>query len=112
MKIYIKNTDTNEISIFEAESYEALSKNFRQAPYVQSSASEKTAKKILDKQEELIKSRNSYLSSTDWHIAKEADEPNTYPQAVKDKRILARQEINQIPVATTLTALNTFSNNF
>ena len=112
MKIYIKNTDTNEIKIFEAESYGVLSKTFRKAPYFEATASEKTAKHILDKKEELKTPRNSYLFLTDWYVAREIDEPNSYPQSIKDKRILARQEINNIEAATTLTALNAFNTTF
>ena len=33
MKIYIKNTNDNSIQIFTSESYESISKNFRQPPY-------------------------------------------------------------------------------
>jgi len=40
MKIYIKNTNDNSIQIFEAESYESLSKNFRQSPYNQATKNE------------------------------------------------------------------------
>lgn len=61
---------------------------------------------------QLINVRLSYLQKTDWFIAKEFDEPNSYPQEVKDKRILARQEINAIEACTTLTQLNTFSTTF
>lgn len=43
-----------------------------------------------------ISTRTSYLSNTDWYITREADEPNSYPQEIKDKRILARTEINQL----------------
>jgi hypothetical protein len=62
---------------------------------------------------QLKSSRNSYLFSTDWYTAREIDEPNSYPQAIKDKRILARQEINAIEDPTiTLKALNAFNATF
>jgi len=48
----------------------------------------------------LINVRLQYLKNTDWYIAREIDQPNTYPQEIKDKRILARQEINEIESAT------------
>lgn len=55
-------------------------------------------------QEELLKStidqavgnRKNYLNSTNDYALRELDEPGTYPQDIKDKRILARTEINQI----------------
>ena len=61
---------------------------------------------------QLIGVRLGYLSSTDWYIAREMDEPNSYPQEIKNKRIQARQEINDIEASTTLTALNAFSTTF
>lgn len=61
-------------------------------------------------QEELLKTaidqavgnRKNYLSSTDWYILREYDQPDTYPQEIKDKRILARTEINQIEQETDI----------
>ena len=61
---------------------------------------------------QLINSRLSYLQRTDWYVAREIDESNSYPQEVKDKRIQARQEINAINIATTLSVLNAFSITF
>jgi hypothetical protein len=75
--------------------------------YTPTTEEKKTTKKAL-----LIAPRLTYLQKTDWFIAKEFDEPNSYPQEVKDKRILARQEINAIEACTTLTALNEFSIDF
>jgi len=63
MKFYIKNTDTNEIITIAANSYESLSKNFRQAPYELASDSEKGVKILEEakaaKKEEITKARNS-----------------------------------------------------
>lgn len=64
------------------------------------------------KKDELIAPRLSYLQKTDWYMAREIDEPNSYPQEIKTKRILARQEINSIQACTTLAALNQFSTTF
>jgi hypothetical protein len=60
----------------------------------------------------LIAPRLFYLQKTDWFFAREFDEPNSYPQEIKTKRILARKEINDIQACTTLTALNEFSTDF
>ena len=64
MKIYIKNTDTNEIKILEAESYESLSKNFRQAPYVKVDQSDINAFDLQEaktsKLSQLDKNRNGF----------------------------------------------------
>lgn len=49
-----------------------------------------------------IANREAYLNSTDWYISREADQPNSYPQEIKDKRILARTEINQIEQETDI----------
>lgn len=54
MKIYLKNTDTNEIIELEAESYEALSKNFRQAPYELTSDDEKESLVLQESKEDLV----------------------------------------------------------
>ena len=64
------------------------------------------------KRNELTVPRLAYLQKTDWYVAREIDEPNSYPQKIKDRRILARKEINAIEACTTLTALNEFSTTF
>lgn len=60
----------------------------------------------------LVLSRKEYLAATDWYCSREIDEPGSYPQTIKDKRILAREEINDIEAATTLSALNSFNLTF
>ena len=56
----------------------------------------------------LINSRLSYLSSTDWYITREFDKPNSYPQEIKDKRNLIRDEINEIEQINNLDQLNNY----
>ena len=40
--------------------------------------------------------RRSYLYSTDWYILREYDQPDSYPENIKSKRILVRKQINEI----------------
>lgn len=61
---------------------------------------------------ELITKRKIYLSSTDWYLLREFDQPNSYPLEIKQKRILARQEINQIKSVNSLAALSKFNTLF
>ena len=63
------------------------------------------------KKENLSKIRKNYLVSTDWFIQREFDKPNTYPQEVKEKRMLARTQINGIEFATK-TTINNYSMEF
>ena len=46
--------------------------------------------------------RSSYLQITDWYILREFDNPNSYPNEVKKKRILARNQINEIEKISNL----------
>ena len=46
--------------------------------------------------------RRSYLSTTDWYILREYDQPNSYPQDIKIHRILAREQINHIEMINQL----------
>ena len=52
--------------------------------------------KIEQLKNEAIGIRRSYLYSTDWYILREYDQPNSYPEDVKNKRILVRKQINEI----------------
>jgi hypothetical protein len=55
---------------------------------------------------------NGYnLRETDWHVAKSIDTGVAYAQEIKDKRTLARQEINEIENATRET-INNYSMEF
>ena len=60
----------------------------------------------------LILSRMKYLSSTDFRVLRFVDEATPYPNEIKTKRILARQEINQIEACTTIEQLKQFSEDF
>jgi len=60
---------------------------------------------LSDRKRKLIADRKFYLSSTDWYIQREYDEAGTYPQEIKDKRILARAEINEIEACESLDYL-------
>ena len=60
----------------------------------------------------LISVRKAFLSNTDWYVSREVDQPNSYRIDVKNKRILARKEINDIELCTTLAQLQQFSETF
>lgn len=90
MKIYIKNTDTNEILTLEAESYEKLSKNFRQSPYDLASDSEVTAHKLEEAKEAKISLCIDYLNKTDWYITRRAEVGEAMPDDIAANRINAR----------------------
>lgn len=64
------------------------------------------------KKESLILSRKKYLNNTDFRVLRFIDEGMSYPDEIKTKRIQARREINDIEAATTLAALNEFSEVF
>lgn len=53
-----------------------------------------------------ISVRKTYLKETDWHTARSFDTGVAYAQEIKDKRTLARQEINEIELATETTISN------
>jgi len=76
-------------------------------PYKQTAEEEK--KQLQD---QLINSRKHYLQTTDWYIAKEFDEPGSYPIEIKNKRTLARREIAQISQESSMEILREFINNF
>jgi hypothetical protein len=47
----------------------------------------------------------AYLQQTDWYVIREIDQPNSYPKEIKEKRILARDTINNIDKYNTLEEL-------
>lgn len=57
---------------------------------------------LQEAKKEAIANRIAYLNSTDWYILREYDQSNSYPQEIKDKRIIARTEINQIEQETNI----------
>ena len=57
-----------------------------------------------NERQEKIYGRIIYLASTDWELIKSVDIDVEYSQEIKDKRILARQEINEIEIATDLSS--------
>lgn len=59
-----------------------------------------------------ISIRNSYLQTTDWYVLREYDQPNSYPTEVKEKRILARNQINEIEKILTLEEANSITVNY
>ena len=68
---------------------------------------------ILDKKiEQLTMVRIMYLDGTDWYSARNIDEPNTYPEEIKERRILARKEIKEIKKATTLEQVQSYNEIF
>ncbi|MBU6140460.1 MAG: hypothetical protein KGP29_02745 [Proteobacteria bacterium] len=60
----------------------------------------------------LINQRRKYLGDTDWYLIREADQPQSYPEEVKNKRNQAREEINLIESSSTMQQLEAFSSNF
>ncbi|NHJ87768.1 MAG: hypothetical protein FK734_20065 [Asgard group archaeon] len=54
----------------------------------------------------LINNRRNYLKSTDYYVLKEIDIPGSYPEEIKNKRILAWQEIEEIENATNIDNYN------
>lgn len=62
--------------------------------------------KIDQLKNEAISARRNYLYSTDWYILREYDQPNSYPDEVREKRIIARSQINEIEMITTLEKAN------
>lgn len=67
-------------------------------------------KELLRKK--LIQSRKGFLQKEDFRVLRFVEEGTPYPDEIKNKRIKARQEINEIEACTTLTALNQFSEVF
>lgn len=65
-----------------------------------------TLEKIDNLRQTLIDSRKKYLLDTDFRVLRFVDEGANYPDEIKAKRIQARQEINLIGAATTITSLN------
>jgi len=59
-----------------------------------------------------INPRKAYLSSTDYKIIKQAEGVKSCSQDVLDKRNLARKEINEIEICSTLKKLNKYSIEF
>lgn len=62
--------------------------------------------------QKLIAVRKKYLQDTDFRVLRFIDENTPYPNEVKEKRILARSEINEIELCTTLSQLDEFSEAF
>ena len=60
----------------------------------------------------LINLRKKYLSDTDWYLIREADQPQSYPTDIKNKRMQAREEINLLQSFTALEQLEPFISNF
>ena len=56
--------------------------------------------------------RSSYLQTTDWYILRELDNPNSYPNEVKKKRILARNQINEIEKISNLKEASSIEENY
>lgn len=74
---------------------------------------EKTEEKILEQAKLLrLGARKTYLASTDWYITREVDTPDSYPIAIKTKRIQARTEINAIENLTTLVEVEVYNETF
>lgn len=64
------------------------------------------------KKNQLTKQRKEYLKNTDWYVTRESDQPNSYPDVIKNKRVQAREEINTIQLTTDLQQLESFTTDF
>lgn len=73
---------------------------------------ESESNKIKRLKNKAIFIRSSYLQTTDWYILRELDNPNSYPNEVKKKRILARNQINEIEKILTLEEANSIAVNY
>ena len=111
MKFYIKNTETNKVIEIEAESYESLSKNFRQAPYELASDEEKDLKILNDAKEVQILQCKTYLNKTDWEHTAFLERGRPYDE-VKIKRLQAVEAQDLIKACTTLDELNQINTDF
>jgi len=59
--------------------------------------------KIKQLKDNAIVLRKDYIHSKDWYITREYDQPNSYPIDIKNQRILARSQINEIEKIDNLT---------
>lgn len=111
MKIYLKNKTTQKISLIESESFLTLSKGIRD---LNDEATTQEIDNFTMEQErdKKITICQSYLASSDWYVSREIDEPNTYPQGVKDNRIEARSKINALEACATIAEVNNINVNF
>lgn len=72
-----------------------------------------TYEMILAKsKEKKIAFYKNYLIETDWYAVREIDDPNSYPEDIKNNRILARNTINLIESINTIEELNEININF
>jgi len=121
--IYIKDLENDKIFPFEttdnfnleSQKYENLPQDFlnkSKFSILDAQNEEVLDLKFKEKQDLLISSRVIYLKSTDWRVIKELDEPNSYSQDIKNKRSLAREEINLIEECKSLEELSQFSIEF
>lgn len=111
MKIYIRNTDTKEILELEADSYESLSKNFRQGPFELAVESEQESFLLKQKKEEKTAQCKHYLNSTDWQHVSFTERGRDY-EDVKKKRLKAVSTQDLIEACTTLDELNNINTDF
>ena len=65
---------------------------------------EPTEQEIIDQlKNTAMQIRKAYLTSTDWYVLREYDQASSYPSNIKNERILAREQINQIEQVNNLT---------
>jgi len=93
MTLYKKvNNKDVELTVEEVEIYEA--------------AQPKDADKLIIAKEHKITLCRDYLVSTDWYSHREIDQQNSFPQSIKDKRILIRKTIGNIESCLTIEELD------
>jgi len=97
----------NPLEQFKKEGYEC--EIVDDATFFKLISTETRSEKIIKLKDQLISTRKNFLSKTDWHCLKEIDLPNSYPEEIKNKRIRAWQQIDEIEASNTLGALNQFS---
>jgi hypothetical protein len=69
---------------------------------------EEKVKKLKDHE---IQIRLSYLSLTDWYILREYDQKDSYPEEVRGKRVIVREQINEIEKVSSLKDANLIAAN-
>ena len=69
---------------------------YEDIPPEESEAIQTDEEKIDQLKNEATGIRKRYLYSTDWYILREYDQPNSYPEDVRNQRILIRKQINEI----------------
>jgi hypothetical protein len=112
MKIYIKNTENNNILILEAKNYESLFKDFRQEPYRLATDNEIEAYELQEAKKAKKQQCLSYLGKTDWYAVRFAETQVAIPDDILENRARARSLQEKIEACETLEELENININF